>query len=158
MIHLMSCRTPCRFHIHILRWSLKRSVKQWSRTGSVFSTNESAIVTGSQSRVQSGPKISEIVDGVGVDGWKVKSHGPAPHPSTARGNKWMVSSSSSSFSVVIFWRGFFLYLIWLVGCPNWKCPACGYVIRSAVLILSFWTASRNEHTIWPAYNQMMRLS
>ena len=43
--------------IHILRWSLKHSAKRtW--TGSAFSTNESAwsvMVTGSQSRVWSGP-------------------------------------------------------------------------------------------------------
>jgi hypothetical protein len=43
--------------IHLLRWSLKRSVKRtW--TSSAFSTNESALsdmVTGSQSRVWSGP-------------------------------------------------------------------------------------------------------
>ena len=46
--------------IHLLRWSLKRSVK-WTWTGSIFSTNESAwsvLVTGSQSRVWSGPKLS----------------------------------------------------------------------------------------------------
>ena len=44
--------------IHILHWSLKRSVKRtW--TGSAYSTNESAwvLVTGSQSRVWSGPKL-----------------------------------------------------------------------------------------------------
>ena len=45
MIHMMPCRNPCRLlHpscIHILRWSLKRSVKRtW--TSSAFSTNESA--------------------------------------------------------------------------------------------------------------------
>jgi hypothetical protein len=44
--------------IHLLRWSLKCSVEQtW--TGSAFSTNESAssaMVTGSRSRVWSGPK------------------------------------------------------------------------------------------------------
>jgi hypothetical protein len=43
--------------IHLLRWSLKRSVRRtW--TGSAFSTNESAwsvMATGSQSRVWSGP-------------------------------------------------------------------------------------------------------
>ena len=53
---------PCRLSIHlaftyILRWSLKRRVKQtW--TGSAVSTNESAwcvMVTGPQSRVWSGP-------------------------------------------------------------------------------------------------------
>jgi hypothetical protein len=65
MIHLMSCRRkPCRLYIHlaltyILCWSLKRSVKRtWA--GSAFSTNEiarSVRVTGSQSRVWSGPHI-----------------------------------------------------------------------------------------------------
>jgi hypothetical protein len=49
-------------YTHVLRWSLMCSVKQtW--TGSAFSTNESAqsaMVTGSQSRVQSGPKLSQV--------------------------------------------------------------------------------------------------
>ena len=58
----MPCRNPCRLYFHLaftytLRWSLERSVKRtW--TGSAFSTNESAwsvMVTGSQSRVRSGP-------------------------------------------------------------------------------------------------------
>ena len=48
--------------IHILCWSLKRSVKRtW--TGSAFSTNESAwdvLVTGSQSRVWSGPQLLDV--------------------------------------------------------------------------------------------------
>ena len=50
--------------IHILRWSLKRSVK-WTWTGFAFSTNESAwivLVTGSQSRVWSGPLIWVCVE------------------------------------------------------------------------------------------------
>ena len=45
--------------IHILRWSLKRSVK-WTWRGSAFSTNESAwsvLVLGPRSRVWSGPNI-----------------------------------------------------------------------------------------------------
>jgi hypothetical protein len=53
----MPCKNPCRLlHpscIHILRWSLKCSVKR-TRTGSAFFTNESAwsgMVTGSQSCV-----------------------------------------------------------------------------------------------------------
>ena len=53
----------CRLYVHlaftcILRWSLKRSVKQRTWTGSPFSTNESVwsvMVRGSQSRVWSGP-------------------------------------------------------------------------------------------------------
>ena len=49
--------------IHILHWSLKGSVKRtW--TGSDFSTNESAwsaMVTGSQSHVWSGPKLRYIL-------------------------------------------------------------------------------------------------
>jgi hypothetical protein len=65
MIHLMPCRNLCRLYIHIaftyiLRWCLKRSVK-WNWTGSAFSTNESAwsvVITGSQSRVWSGPKLA----------------------------------------------------------------------------------------------------
>ena len=64
MIHLIPCRNSCRLlHpscIHILRWSLKHSVK-WTWTGSAFATNGSAwsvVVTGSQSRVWSGPKVS----------------------------------------------------------------------------------------------------
>ena len=60
------CRNACRLlHpscIHILHWSLKRSVKRtW--TGSTFSTNESAwsaMVTGSQSRVWSLSKWHQI--------------------------------------------------------------------------------------------------
>jgi hypothetical protein len=61
-IHSMSCRNLCRLYTHlaftyILRWSLKQSVKRtW--TSSTFSTHESAwsvMVTGSQSRVWSGP-------------------------------------------------------------------------------------------------------
>ena len=48
--------------IHILCWSLKRSVKRtWP--GSAFSTNESAwdvLVTGSQSRVWSGPQLLDV--------------------------------------------------------------------------------------------------
>ena len=64
MIHSMSCRKPCRLYVHlaftyILRWSLERSVKRtW--TGSAFSANEGAwsvLVTGSHSRVWSGPQI-----------------------------------------------------------------------------------------------------
>ena len=63
MIHLVPCRIPCRLlHpscIHVLCWSLKHSVKRtW--TNSTFSTNESpwsVMVTGSQSRVWSGPKL-----------------------------------------------------------------------------------------------------
>jgi hypothetical protein len=62
MIHLMPCRNPCRLYIHlavhILLWSLKRSVKKWTWTGAAFSTNESAwgvLVMGSQSRVWNGP-------------------------------------------------------------------------------------------------------
>ena len=59
----MPCRSPCTLlHpscIHILRWSLKRSVKRtW--TGSAYSANKSAWsvrVTGSQSHVRSGPKV-----------------------------------------------------------------------------------------------------
>ena len=59
----------CHVGIHVdftsilhsqLHWSFKRSVK-WSWTGSAFSTNESAwsvMVTGSQSCMWSGPKIS----------------------------------------------------------------------------------------------------
>ena len=47
-------------HSHAPRWSLKHSVKRtW--TGSTFSTNESAwseMVTGSQSRVWSGPNLA----------------------------------------------------------------------------------------------------
>jgi hypothetical protein len=62
MILLMPCRNPRRLYTHlaftyILRWSLKISVKRtW--TGSTFSTNKSAwsvLVTGTQSRVWSGP-------------------------------------------------------------------------------------------------------
>ena len=57
IIHLLPCRNPCRLYthlgIHILRWSLKHSVKPtW--TSPAFSTNESAwcvMVTGSQSPV-----------------------------------------------------------------------------------------------------------
>jgi hypothetical protein len=53
-----SCRLYIHLSIHKLRWSLKHSVKRtW--TGSADSTNESAwsviMVTGSQSRVWSGP-------------------------------------------------------------------------------------------------------
>ena len=59
----MSCRNSCGLYIHlaftyILCWSLKHSVK-WSWTSSTFSANDSvwsAMVTGSQSRVSSGPK------------------------------------------------------------------------------------------------------
>ena len=69
MIHLVPCKNPCRLYIHlaftyILRWSLERSVKRtW--TGSAFSTNESAwsaMVTGSQSRVWSGPIFFEVLN------------------------------------------------------------------------------------------------
>jgi hypothetical protein len=60
----MPCRDPYRLYIrlaftYLLRWSLKLSVK-WSWTGSAFSTNMSAwsvLVTGSQSRVWSEPKL-----------------------------------------------------------------------------------------------------
>ena len=49
--------------VHILCWSLKRSVKQtW--TSSTFSTNESAssvMVTGSQSRVWSGTNLGMLL-------------------------------------------------------------------------------------------------
>ena len=60
----MPCTNPSRPYIRLaftysLRWSLKRSVKQRTWTGSfAFSTNESAgsvMVTGSQSRVWNGP-------------------------------------------------------------------------------------------------------
>ena len=59
LIHSMPCKNPRRLYIHlaftcILRWSLKRSVKRQTWTGSAFSTNESAwsvMVTGSRSRV-----------------------------------------------------------------------------------------------------------
>ena len=64
---LMSCRNPCRLYIHLvvhkLHSSLKHSVRQtW--TSSAFSTNESAwsvMVTGSQSRVWSGPKTITVI-------------------------------------------------------------------------------------------------
>jgi hypothetical protein len=63
--------------IHILRWSLKRSVKQtW--TGSTFSTDESAwsvmMVMGPQSRVWSGPKVSKVLKQTG------QMHGPHTAP------------------------------------------------------------------------------
>ena len=73
--------------MHILRWSLKRSVK-WTWTGSAFSTIESAwsviIITGSWSRVWSGPKwytwylvshgiksISRMSKGIKMIPWKL---------------------------------------------------------------------------------------
>ena len=68
MTHSIPCRTPRKLKtlhpscIHILRWSLKRGLEPtW--TGSAFSTNESAwseTVTGSQSRVWSGPYSKQI--------------------------------------------------------------------------------------------------
>ena len=63
MLRLTPCRHPCRLlHpscIHILCWSLKRSVKL-THTGPAFSTDESAwsvLVAGSQSRVWSRPNV-----------------------------------------------------------------------------------------------------
>ena len=63
MNHSMPHRNPCRLDIHLAftyipHRSLERSVKSRTRTGSAFSTNESAwsvMVTGCQSRVWSGP-------------------------------------------------------------------------------------------------------
>ena len=62
MIHSMSCRNPCRLYIHIsFTYSVSPSSVVWSELYRFhLSTNESAwsvMVTGSQSRVWSGPKV-----------------------------------------------------------------------------------------------------
>ena len=85
MVHSMPCRNPCRLlHpscIHILSWSLKRTVKRtW--TSSAFSTNERAwrvMVSDSQSCVCSGLKdkrqwvATRICNCLSSRTWKSKS-------------------------------------------------------------------------------------
>jgi hypothetical protein len=67
MLESMATLHPPRIHILPLRWSLKRSVKPRIWTGSAFSTHDksawSVMVTGSQSRVSSGPYFTHDSSG-----------------------------------------------------------------------------------------------
>jgi hypothetical protein len=118
-IQSMSCRNLCRLYTHlaftyILRWSLKQSVKRtW--TSSAFSTHESAwsvMVTGSQSRVWSGPWFQVIggqfMQSQPLRAWKlglITSHGSQ----VTRGQSvqsqllraWKLGLTTSSWSKVL---------------------------------------------------------
>jgi hypothetical protein len=107
--------------MHILRWSLERSVKRtW--TGSAFSTNESAwsvMDVGSQSRVQSGPKINSQFSTKYIHtctGWN-KAHLPGDPPNRFRSSFIQISTTfqeiQKSLGLWINWhKAWVSYLGW----------------------------------------------
>ena len=110
------------FCIHILHWSLKRSVK-WSWTGSAFSTNEnarSAMVTGSQSRVWSGP-YSRDCERKRAKDWVYQSgHGQYLEVKGETLSTWIKAHDNFGNALPLGWV--IRYESILVYCPSLQAP------------------------------------